>query len=124
MWLWYSIKQVYTLLSKIYIYYISRYLYFAVNDELIDDVNANVKAAVLQQIRDWEIPQINDWKICIPEHYTFMAFEKTTPDKSTLLFLAHSTAQKMKFFIKDFFSILDFFIPWYITTPKIIIAIL
>ena len=36
----------------------------------------------------------------------------------------HIAAQKMKFFIKDFFSILDFFIPWYITTPKIIIAIL
>ena len=64
----------------------------------IDDFNAKIKAAVLQQRQDWEPPQIKDLKLVIPEHYTFMAsnilfialgildkrLEKTTQIKLTL----------------------------------------
>ena len=39
----------------------------------IDDFNAKIWAAVLQQREDWELPQIKDLKLVIPEHYTFMA---------------------------------------------------
>ena len=64
----------------------------------IDDFNAKIKAAVLQERQDWETTQIKDLRLVIPEHYTFMAsntifialgmlekhFEKTTLIKSTL----------------------------------------
>ena len=64
----------------------------------IDDFNAKIKVAVLQERQDWEPPQIKDLKLVIPEHYTFMAsntifialgildkhLEKTTQIKSTL----------------------------------------
>ena len=64
----------------------------------IDDFNAKIKVAVLQERQDWEPPQIKDLKLVIPEHYTFMAsniffialgildkhLEKTTLIKSTL----------------------------------------
>ena len=39
----------------------------------IDDFNTKIRAAVLQQREDWELPQIKDLKLVIPEHYTFMA---------------------------------------------------
>ena len=39
----------------------------------IDDFNAKIKVAVLQERQDWEPPQIKDLKLVIPEHYTFMA---------------------------------------------------
>ena len=38
----------------------------------IDDFNAKVKVAILQQRQDWEPPQIKDLKLVIPEDYTFM----------------------------------------------------
>ena len=64
----------------------------------IDDFNAKIKVAVLQERQDWVPPQIKDLKLVIPEHYTFMAsniffialgildkhLEKTTLIKSTL----------------------------------------
>ena len=64
----------------------------------IDDFNAKIKAAVLQERQDWVPPQIKDLKLVIPECYTFMAsniffialgildkhLEKTTQIKSTL----------------------------------------
>ena len=46
----------------------------------IDDFNAKIKAAVLQQRQDWEPPQIKDLKLVIPEYYPFMA--------SNILFIA------------------------------------
>ena len=63
----------------------------------IDDFNAKIKVAVLQERQDWEPPQIKDLKLVIPEHYTFMTsniffialgipdkhLEKTTLIKST-----------------------------------------
>ena len=63
----------------------------------IDDFNAKMKIAVLQQRQDWVPPQIKDLKLVIPKHYTFMAsniffislgipdkrLEKTTLIKST-----------------------------------------
>ena len=39
---------------------------------LIDDFNAKVKVAILQQRQDWEPPQIKDLRLVIPEDYTFM----------------------------------------------------
>ena len=65
---------------------------------LIDDFNAKIKVAVLQQRQDWVPPEIKDLRLIIPEHYTFMAsniffitlgipdkhLEKTTLMKSTL----------------------------------------
>ena len=64
----------------------------------IDDFNAKVKIAILQQRQDWEPPQIKDLRLVIPEYYTFMAdntifialgipdnyLEKTTLIRSTL----------------------------------------
>ena len=39
----------------------------------IDDFNAKIKVAILQQRQDWEPPQIKDLKLVIPEDYTLMA---------------------------------------------------
>ena len=39
----------------------------------INDFNAKIKVAILQQRQDWEPPQIKDLKLVIPEIYTFMA---------------------------------------------------
>ena len=39
----------------------------------IDDFNAKIKVAVLQQRQDWEPPQIKDLRLVIPKDYTFMA---------------------------------------------------
>ena len=64
----------------------------------IDDFNAKIKVAILQKIQDWELPQINEPKLVIPEDYTFMAsntifialgipnnyLEKTTLIRTTL----------------------------------------
>ena len=64
----------------------------------IDDFNAKIKVAVLQERQDWVPPQMKDLRLVISEHYTFMAFnifsnelgildkhlERTTLIKSTL----------------------------------------
>ena len=64
----------------------------------IDDFNAKVKIAILQQRQDWEPPQIKDLRLVIAEDCTFMAsntifialgipddyLEKTTLIRSTL----------------------------------------
>ena len=39
----------------------------------IDDFNANIKVAILQERQDWEPPQIKDLKYVIQEDYTFIA---------------------------------------------------
>ena len=46
----------------------------------IDDFNAKIKVAVLQERQDWEPPQIKDLKLVIPEPNIFMA--------SNILFIA------------------------------------
>ena len=65
----------------------------------IDNFNAKIKVAILQQRQDCEPPQIKDLKLVIPEDYTFIAsnnsfialgirekyLEKTTLIKSRLL---------------------------------------
>ena len=38
----------------------------------IDDFNAKMKVAILQQRQDWEPPQIKDLRLVIPKGYTFM----------------------------------------------------
>ena len=38
----------------------------------IDDFNAKIKVAILQQVQGWGSPQIKDLKLVIPEDYTFM----------------------------------------------------
>ena len=64
----------------------------------IDDFNAKIRVAVLQERQDWVAPHIKDLKLVIPEHYIFMAsnnffivlgildkhLERTTLSKSTL----------------------------------------
>ena len=64
----------------------------------IDNFNAKIKAAVLQERQDWVPPQIKDLRQVLPEHYTLMAsniffivlgiadkhLEKTALIKSTL----------------------------------------
>ena len=64
----------------------------------IDDFNAIIKVAILQQRQDWEPPQIKDLRLVIPEDYTFIVsntifialgipdnyLEKTTLIRSTL----------------------------------------
>ena len=39
----------------------------------IDDFNAKIEVAILQQRQDWEPPQIRDLQLVIPEDYTFVA---------------------------------------------------
>ena len=39
----------------------------------IDDFNAKIKVAILQQRQDWEPPQIKDLRLVIPKDYTFVA---------------------------------------------------
>ena len=39
----------------------------------IDDFNAKIKVAILQQRQDWEPPQIKDLRLVLPKDYTFMA---------------------------------------------------
>ena len=39
----------------------------------IDDFNAKIKVAILQQRQDWEPPQVKDLQLVIPEDYTFIA---------------------------------------------------
>ena len=51
----------------------------------IDDFNAKIKVAILQQRQDWEPPQIKDLKPVIPKDYTF------TADNTILLRLAYKT---------------------------------
>ena len=46
---------------------------FSAGTYSIDDFNAKIKAAVLQERQDWVPPQIKDLRLVIPEHYTFMA---------------------------------------------------
>ena len=64
----------------------------------IGNFNAKIRAAILQQRQDWELPQIKNLELVIPEHYTFMAdntifialgipdnyLQKTTLIRSTL----------------------------------------
>ena len=64
----------------------------------IDDFNAKIKVAILQQRQDWKPPQIKDLRLFIPADYTFVAsnniligfgisnnyLEKTTLIRSTL----------------------------------------
>ena len=71
---------------------------FSAGTYSINDFNAKIKAAVLQERQDWEPPQIKELKLVIPQYYTFMAsnmffialgisdkhLEKTTLIKSTL----------------------------------------
>ena len=63
-----------------------------------DNFNAKIKVAILQKRQDWELPQIKELKLVIPEDCTFMAsntifialgipnnyLEKTTLIRSTL----------------------------------------
>ena len=53
----------------------NKFIHFnlSVGTYLIDDFNAKIRAAVLQQRQDWEPPQIKNLKLVIPEHCTFMA---------------------------------------------------
>ena len=39
----------------------------------IDDFNAKIKVAILQQRQDWEPPQIKGLRLMIPKYYTFIA---------------------------------------------------
>ena len=39
----------------------------------IDDFNAKIKVAILQQRQDWGRPQIKGLRLVIPKDYTFMA---------------------------------------------------
>ena len=39
----------------------------------IDDFNAKIRAAILQQRQEWESPQIKSLELVIQEHYIFMA---------------------------------------------------
>ena len=39
----------------------------------IDDFNAKIKVAILQKRQDWDLPQIKDLRLIIPEDYIFMA---------------------------------------------------
>ena len=43
----------------------------------IDDFNAKIKMAFLQQRQDWEPPQIKDLKLVMAEEYTFIASNNT-----------------------------------------------
>ena len=46
---------------------------FSAGTYSIDDFNTKIKVAILQQIQDWEPPQIKDLRLATPEVYTFIA---------------------------------------------------
>ena len=46
---------------------------FLVGTYSIDDFNARIKIAILQQRQHWEPPQIKDLKLVTPEDYLLMA---------------------------------------------------
>ena len=46
---------------------------FSAGTYSIDDFNAKINIAVLQQRQNWVPPQIKDLRVVMPEHYTFMA---------------------------------------------------
>ena len=52
----------------------------------IDDFNAKIKAAVLQERQDWVLSPIKYLRLVIPEHYTFIA--------SNIFFIALGIADK------------------------------
>ena len=52
----------------------------------IDDFNAKIKVAVLQERQDWAPPQIKYLRLIIPEHYTLMT--------SNIFFVAHGILNK------------------------------
>ena len=78
----------------------TKFIHFdlSVGTYFIDNFNAKIEVAILQQRQDWETPQIKDLWLVIPEDYTFMAsnhifivlgipdnyLEKTTLIRSTL----------------------------------------
>ena len=45
---------------------------FSAGTYSINDFNAKIKAAVLQERQDWEPPQIKDLKLIMPQYYTYM----------------------------------------------------
>ena len=49
------------------------YFNFSTGTYSIDDFNAKIKLATVQQRQDWEQPQIKDLQLVIPEDYTFIA---------------------------------------------------
>ena len=53
----------------------NKFLHFKVSAGTysIDDFNAKIKVAVLQKRQEWELPQIKDLRLVIPENYTIMA---------------------------------------------------
>ena len=53
----------------------------------IDNFNAKIKVAVLQERQDWVPPQVKDLKLVILEHYTFMA--------SNIFFIALGILEKL-----------------------------
>ena len=79
---------------------------FSAGTYLIDDFNAKIKVAILQQTQDWKPPHIKDFRLVIPKDYTLVAsnnifialgipnnyLEKTTLIRSTLTPGSHKTS--------------------------------
>ena len=80
----------------------------------IDDFNAKIKIAILQQRQDWEPPQIKDLKLVTPEDYLLMV------DNPFFLCTWHTKQLPWKGYTNQIkaTSWLIKNIPWYITSSK------
>lgn len=58
---------------------ICKFLQFAIPKGVnaVSDFNLTINASGLQQNQSWEVPQIKDLKLAIPEHYTFAASSRS-----------------------------------------------
>ena len=61
----------------------------------IDDFNAKIKVAILQQRQHWEAPQIKDLRLVIPKDYLWLIilFFTHLVYKTTILRKLHSSDQ-------------------------------
>ena len=83
----------------------------------IDNFNAKIKMATLQQRQDWEPPQIQDLKLVIPEDYTFIASNYCTGHTRRLSWKYYANQGKAISWLMQNIS-------WYTTSSNIIVTAL
>ena len=107
--------------KKISLYILYEFIHFnlSAGTYSIDDFNAKVKIAILQQREGWEPPPIKDLILVISEDYIFMA-------SNTILIASYTRQISWKDYVNQANFTLWFIqnISWYITSSKIIVTAL
>ena len=110
-----------SLAQKISLYILYEFIHFnlSAGTYSIDDFNAKVKIAILQQREGWEPPPIKDLILVISEDYIFMA-------SNTILIAWYTRQISWKDYVNQANFTLWFIqnISWYITSSKIIVTAL